>query len=410
MLTRLSVRNFKILNDISTRLEPVNVIIGPNGAGKSSLLQAIDFLRAFIMYDSVQEYLKEHGWEYKDLPNLRMSNKVIRWELEAELPGAFPGSHKGTYRYLITLQPRRYLGIGQEHLHIIKQDGSRVPVLERRGRKVKRHDLRTGKAFQQDLLRMPASVMAFLESEDAERFPELFEFREWVSRFRSFLLWDPKVLRRPEQGKREELGPSGEYLASLLAHLQEDKPEAFNALKRRICSLFPGVSDIVVRGGGRKWGWRRIELVERGDKGVVSFNSQQISDGVLRLLAVTSFLYADNVPSLLTFEEPENGVHPQLLREVVQILRELTQREAPYGCQVLFTSHSPYVLDEFIYHPEQVQVMQRARPQEGARIAKLSDREDIEIIRKQVETLALGEVWLSGLLESIPNTPGGPTQ
>jgi len=127
------------------------------------------------------------------------------------------------------------------------------------------------------------------------------------------------------------------------------------------------------------------------------FNSQQMSDGVLRLLAVTSLLYLDRIPSVITFEEPENGVHPQLIREVVQILRELTQRKPPNRCQVFMTTHSPYVLDEFYDHPEEVYCMDRPHPQAGATIVRLSDNKQLNIARNSFRQ-SLGEAWTSGLL------------
>jgi predicted ATPase len=122
-----------------------------------------------------------------------------------------------------------------------------------------------------------------------------------------------------------------------------------------------------------------------------------MSDGVLRLLAVTSLLYVDRVPSLITFEEPENGVHPQLIREVVQILRELTQRKPPNRCQVFFSTHSPYVLDEFFDQPEQVYCMDRAGPLEGASILRLSENKQLKIARDTFKQ-SLGEAWTTGLL------------
>jgi predicted ATPase len=127
------------------------------------------------------------------------------------------------------------------------------------------------------------------------------------------------------------------------------------------------------------------------------FNSQQMSDGVLRLLAFTSLLYLDRIPSVITFEEPENRVHPQLIREVVQVLKELTLRKPPNQCQVFFTTHSPYVLDEFFDHPEQVFLVERGKPLEGATIRRLSDRPQLKIVRNAFEH-SLGEAWVSGLL------------
>jgi predicted ATPase len=243
---------------------------------------------------------------------------------------------------------------------------------------------------------LPASIMSRLESRrDHERHPELLRFREWVESFRGFLLWDPKVLRTPDRGRHETLGPSGEHLAPLLARLKREKPDAFLKLVNRVKRLFPTVSDISVQ-GGRTWGWQTLRLHEANGQAVV-FNSQQMSDGVLRLLAVTSLLYLDRIPAVVTFEEPENGVHPQLIREVVQVLKELTLRKAPNQCQVFFTTHSPYVLDEFLDRPEQVFLVERGKPLEGANITRLSERPQLKIVRNAFEH-SLGEAWVNGLL------------
>ena len=111
MLTGFSIRNFKNLEGIPEQdgeliqFGRLNVLIGPNGCGKSSLLQSIDFLRAFFM-SSVEVYLKERGWDYSDLPNLRQTSKTVRWELTAELGPDDSGLSAGRYHYIVTLQPR----------------------------------------------------------------------------------------------------------------------------------------------------------------------------------------------------------------------------------------------------------------------------------------------------------------
>ena len=143
-------------------------------------------------------------------------------------------------------------------------------------------------------------------------------------------------------------------------------------------------------------GWRSFRLHESNCKEAV-FNSQQMSDGVLRLLAVASLLYVDQVPSVVTFEEPENGVHPQLIREVVQILRDLTHRKPPNRCQIFLSTHSPYVLDEFWDYPEQVYCMERPQPQRGARVVRLSENKQLHLARETFEK-SLGEAWVTGVI------------
>lgn len=397
MITRFSVSNFKNLRAIQNlSFGRINAFIGPNGSGKSSLLQAIDFLRAFFE-TSVEVYLKEREWDYRDLPNLRESHKKITWDLEAELASADRDGQSEVFRYCVSLSPRRYLGVGEERVEWRKaRDLDNEVLLDRRGRSVKLMNRRTSQVEEFMEVGLPASILSrFDHRRDHDRYPELLRFRSWIESFRGFLLWDPKILRAPDRGKHDTLGPSGEHLAPLLARLRREKPEAYTKLVNRVKRLFPTVSDISVQ-GGRTWGWQTVRLHEANGQ-AVTFNSQQMSDGVLRLLAVTSLLYLDRIPAVITFEEPENGVHPQLIREVVQVLKELTLRKPPNQCQVFFTTHSPSVLDEFFDHPEQVFLVERGRPLEGATITRLSERPQLKIVREAFEH-SLGEAWVSGLL------------
>jgi len=403
VLTGFSIRNFKNLEAIPSNegelipFGPINVLIGPNGCGKSSLLQSIDFLRAFFM-SSVELYLKDRGWDYSDLPNLRQTSKTIRWELTAELGPDDSGSCAGGYHYIVTLQPRRHLGIGQESLVYTDPGGKADPIrlLYREGRRLSIRDRESEKDEQYQAMRLPASVMSQIEGARARRkYRELLHFRDWIERFRSYLIWDPKILRNPDRGKHTELGPSGEHLATLIGRLKDEKPDVFRRMVKRLRRLFPTLTDLSV--SGRGWGWREIRLHEGQKPDEVTFNSRQVSDGVLRLLAITSLLYLDSIPPLITLEEPENGVHPQLVREVIQILREITQRKPPNQCQVVFTTHSPYVLDEFLDHPEQVYCFDRSGPLAGATIVRLSDRSEVTVARDAFEQ-SLGEAWTSGLI------------
>lgn len=404
MLKHLKIRNFKVLaavppgKDDFIEFGPTNVFIGPNGCGKSSLLQAVDFLRAFFR-TSVELYLQERGWDYRDLPNLRQTTKTIQWDLVGELGPDENGLGGGRYRYVVSLQPKRHLGVGQEQLVYEPEEGTLLRLLARRGRQCFLRNRCTEKLDELRAIGLPASLMSRLDpasADDRARYPELLRFRKWVEGFRAYLIWDPKILRNPDRGKHDEIGPSGEHLASVLGRLRDRDKPAFAKLIRRLRRLFPTLTDISVSGKG--WGWRTVRLQEakgNGDKAV--FNSQQMSDGVLRLLAVTSLLYAEQPPTVLTFEEPENGVHPQLLREVVQILRELTQRRSPHPCQVFLTTHSPYVLDEFLDHPEQVYCMERAQPGAGASVLRLSEKGQLKTARNAFQK-SLGEAWFSGLI------------
>jgi predicted ATPase len=404
MITALSIHNFKNLAQIPEKegkyvhFSPLNVLIGPNGCGKSSLLQAIDFLRAFF-YSSVEVYLRDRGWDIRDLPNLRQTKKKIRWELKARLDKDVHGFGEGEFHYTATLRLWRYMGVDDERLTWVPPNSPEPQLLlERKGRNCQYLNRQTGQMEKREIISLPASVISRWDPhKDRQKYPESMRFREWVEQFRSYLIWDPKVLRNQDRGKYEEIGQSGEHLAAVLGRLKDRKPAEFTKLVARMKRLYPTLSDISVSGKG--WGWRTMRLHEGSNGKPISFNSQHMSDGILRMLAVTALLYVDKIPSVLTFEEPENGVHPQLIREVVQVLRELTLRKPPNRCQVFLTTHSPYVLDEFFDHPEEVYCMERPQPQAGARIVRLSENKQLAVARSTFDR-ALGEAWFSGILDT----------
>ena len=60
------------------------------------------------------------------------------------------------------------------------------------------------------------------------------------------MIWDPKVLRRPDRGKHLELGSSGEHLATVLGRLKTNEHDKFAKMVRRLKRLFPTVSDIII--------------------------------------------------------------------------------------------------------------------------------------------------------------------
>ena len=63
-----------------------------------------------------------------------------------------------------------------------------------------------------------------------------------------------------------------------------------------------------------------------------------VSDGTLRLLALTILAYLPDLQGVFLIEEPENGIHPRAVETMVQSLRSV------YGAQVLLATHSPVVL------------------------------------------------------------------
>ena len=111
--------------------------------------------------------------------------------------------------------------------------------------------------------------------------------------------------------------------------------------------------------------------------------------------------YLPDPPPIVGFEEPDRGIHPRLLRDVRDALYRLAYPESigekRQPVQVIATTHSPYLLDLFRDHPEEIVVAQKE--DSNVRFQRLSDMPEIKEI---LEGAPLGDVWYSGVLGGVP--------
>jgi len=109
------------------------------------------------------------------------------------------------------------------------------------------------------------------------------------------------------------------------------------------------------------------------------------------MLFFVALAYHPTPPKLILLEEPENGVHPRRLADIVRLLREITQgKHGNHAAQIVLTTHSPYLLD--FVDLEQDQVLVFRREDDGSRTAEPADRERL---KNYLDEFMLGEVWFN---------------
>jgi predicted ATPase len=113
-----------------------------------------------------------------------------------------------------------------------------------------------------------------------------------------------------------------------------------------------------------------------------------ISDGTLRLLALTLLAYLPEADGIYLIEEPENGIHPRAIETVYRSLSSL------YGGQVLCASHSPVILG--LARPEEILCF--AKTSEGA--TDIVRGTEHPRLRDWKGVLDLGTLFAAGVLGS----------
>jgi len=383
VITRIELNGFKTFQDFKLELAPFQVIVGPNGAGKSNLFDALHLLARLADSDlrsAFQALRGEAGELFTMLPDGQPASRMrlavemlverkvqdnwgaqselkhtrLRYELEITRRTDRQGLERLYVMHEVLVPIRRsddtwfkrYIGIGKAK-DVWRQPlktGRTVPFISTKTEA----DTTTVHLHQDGHGGRKASV-----AEEIERtvlsgvinteFPHAFAAREEMRSW-GFLQLNPEVLRQPSSMlARPLVEPDGSNLPSSLARMEAEDPTILSDVSRDLANLVPGIVKIEVE----KDEARNRYIIRAKTQDGHSFSSRVLSDGTLRLLALVAFKNDPQHRGVLLFEEPENGVHPFRLKNMVRLLRELTtdfsdlaQAEDPLR-QLLVNTHSP---------------------------------------------------------------------
>ncbi|GAB3777988.1 hypothetical protein GCM10028818_26070 [Spirosoma horti] len=146
-----------------------------------------------------------------------------------------------------------------------------------------------------------------------------------------------------------------------------------------------------------------LRFFDKGDNG---YWADEVSEGTLYFLALLCIINQPNPPKLLLLEEPEKGIHPRRIFEVIQFIFRLAEEK---DVQVIMTTHSPIVVDMFKDMPESVFIFDK--DDEGATHVKNLQHDVIEPETTKSKELgiepphytdSLGDAWTVGFLGGVP--------
>ena len=157
-------------------------------------------------------------------------------------------------------------------------------------------------------------------------------------------------------------------------------PKAKNKLLAALRKLYDGVEDFDVH---VEAGSVQVFLQE----GNVTMPATRLSDGTLRYLCLLAILCHPSPPELVCLEEPELGLHPDILPGLADLLREASER-----CQLIVTTHSDTLVDALTDTPESIVICEK---ENGQTKLKRLDKEELS---HWLEKYRLGELWTSGEL------------
>ena len=451
MLTRLKVNGFKNLVDVDVRFGPFTCVAGANGVGKSNLFDAIMLLSALAdksLMDAAASVRAEEGRtadirslfhrvgdDYDDVMSLEAEMIVPRegWDdlgQRAEASITFlrysvaiayrsDDSLRSTGSLELIKEDLSHINLGdaRESLifpHSLKWRRSVVqgrrtsPFISTEGedgtRVIKLHqDGRAGRTLSRLAANLPRTV---LSSANAAENPTALLARREMQSWRLLQL-EPSALRKPDEFKApSRLGNSGAHLPATLYQLahaplslgpaDRDAGEPDNGktarvyaqVANRLAQLIDDVYTVHVDSDEKR---ELLTLYVTGQDGT-PHPARALSDGTLRFLALAVVELDPEAEGLLCLEEPENGIHPERIPAMLQLLQDIAvDTDEPTGPenplrQVIVNTHAPAVVGQV--------------PEDSLLVAKLQ-----EVVRqarrfKKVSFSCLPGTWRADAPES----------
>jgi predicted ATPase len=346
-------KNYGCLKDVTATLTPLHAFIGPNDSGKSTLLHG---MRTLVQLASGGFHMESGAPKPFDpfIP-VRVAvtvGNVVVGEPSPHGSMLAGGVDGGWYAYEVSRAvPREQVSKEPPE----DPPDPSTPVIAR----------------------IPASPSSQMSVDPAVIKNQLRTAR--------LVRFDPDALRAgrgliPEIAPVNFLDDRGHGLGGVYFAIRNRDDGSFAAITEDVRRRFPTIQSFRVKAVSSSQVILEAHLVtgERVDV-------HRMSEGLLYYLAFAALRYLDPV-SLLLVEEPENGLHPARIGEVVRILRIIVEEQ---GTQVVMATHSPLVINEM--QPEEVSIVTRTEA-EGTRITPIRDTTNFA---KRSSVYALGELWLS---------------
>lgn len=385
MFEELTFRNFLSFGPEAepVRLGRLNVLVGPNGSGKSNFLDGIGLLaacpqkgalgRVLAAGGGVKAWLNYQGRDDGEIATLKAVVKLGRPRSEKLLEHSFWVEEEGQ-RYKLTHEriqdalslstlpkkPIVYFGFSKG------QPSIATPGLPR--------------TLRPEAISPDDSVLAqFVDSEQYPAFNDLSLFYDNIRFYREWTLGRNASIRRPgaTDAAFDYLRPDAGNLAMVINNLPRSVRQQIVDRLQDLAPNFTGIETKVLAST------IQLFLVE-GDH---ESSALRLSDGTLRYLAMLVMFLHPNPPAVTVIEEPELGLHPDVLPGLARLMVDASART-----QIIATTHSDIIIDALTEHPEAIRVCEK--DEGGTSIRPI----DADSLAEWLKEYGLGQAWLRGAI------------
>ncbi len=385
LIERLQVRGLLSFgpDGVDLPLEPLNVIIGPNGSGKSNLLKVLALLRAAPR--NLSTVFKTSGdmagwfWQPSEYIRKATINATVASGLKSVSIKHSLGLSCDEDRLSVHHERIDRTTDSSSSL-VVQTNGSGQIFLGSSQTPLYGFHMPPGRSMLSlytDLFDLDHTPFAnYIEDELA--FQRLIICYHQMHLHADWTFGDDSPVRETQSTGSwgHWLFKHGENLANVISNFSPSDRDKLSYYMTRFYDGIAGVSTPVNAG--------RVALMVEESGGRL-IPAARLSDGTLRYLSLLTALLDPELPSLIAIEEPELGLHPDVIYDLAELLVEASTRT-----QVIVTTHSPTLIDALSDHPSSVIACEKYEGQ--THFTRVNPDE----LASWQGDRGLGEVWTMG--------------
>lgn len=395
-ITHLTAKNYKSLRSIDIAPEQLTIIVGANASGKTNFADCIDFIAEVYRHGLEVAIARKGGYENIAFRKMRRSKQAVTIDICVEL-------ERSDYEFYIPPNTEQIPQIQVQHTFSFAAHGYSIraefevihecitvkkfvnaqwksivsyernrdkikePIIDNSASKREKKknpddyferllddvtDLKYFKYFvssKSDVERQRSLPTTELLMEAMPFFSILRVFSRAVERIKVFQISPTKSREFGVPTPTPEMDRFGENLPAVIDLMRKQNKEEWGSVMEAMRNVLPDLKSIDVDYTSS----RTLGLFFNEEGIGRPWNVAEVSDGTIQTLALLVAIF-DPHSSAIVLEEPENSVHPWIIRNILKACHEAAKRK-----QIIITTHSPIVINSV--KPKDVWVIWRAK-------------------------------------------------
>lgn len=397
-IKRLEIKGYKSIEHLVLEdLPSLMVLAGANGAGKSNVVEALAFFGA-VVRDGVNHAIKDFGGMEDIRPKNINNPESIGIVIQIKESNYLYEYHADISNKMELIE---YIKINNDVISTMDY----IEKLEKEAESMMQHQIEIDNKFNKlenntnykelrEILNLTSNFLDkmkyFQDRIDSElsysilknikNSDHIYKFLTNIKIFRI----DPFVAKYPSRDiiNSDELNSNGNNIAAILAKLEKD--DDFRETLMEWLELIVPQMQQINASANRLDGSVGLSFTEASGK---QFPAHLISDGTIYVICIlTAILSRYNDYGITIIEEPERGIHPKAIGELIGFIRDKMAESGKHT--VILTTHS-----ESVVRNSEVEELFFVQQENGA--TQVKSLRDSNVDKNKIP---LDTAWLTNLL------------